>query len=702
MDYNTHDIQMHLEMLTKRWHELDKDALFEIRCLKENHPTQIKRFPKTEISAAIEYATQWNVQKYNIYTTVNPINHNANGHAANDKDIIGSFYAYCDCDDEDSMKNVNKSFKEDFRGSFGVYTGQKPKRGHIYYELAEPTTDLDGWRNLQKGIAKKMHSDPVVHNPSRIMRLAGTVNYPDAKKRQKGRVTELTQYIKLDKVTRPIKELEHVFPFEEYKPNFQVNLGLSSYESFDIDRAIANMRANNSWHDNMIRAVMSMAAKGYTDQEIHARMSNVTTSGYSQEQTDKEINIAIQGARSKAVELKPRSNSSIDDNNNNLKLADAIRPWELRDPSTIPPREFLYGNMYISKYASLTVAPGGVGKSSLCMCEGIAMATGRAILNVQPIHTKVLYINGEDPYDDMLLRAKAICTYFDIDERELIDRFYMVSGRDWKLNLIIGESSMVNEEHVEQLKSEIKKYNIKCCILDPLANMHTSTESVDSFRVLGDLVSSIADECNCSVHLVHHTRKIQAGQSEVDENSARGGSSLVSAMRAARVLNKMSKTEAENLGLNTHIDHFKIEPAGKNNLSRPLEKTVWYKKIGVHVGMHEIAVCEEWTAPSVFDDLSTDKLRNLQNSIRETEYTLLSNNRTTKNDYKMSCHEFICDFLDWETDAQVNKRKTKTLMNTWLENDLLQEKTIEGYKIDPKTYRKGREIKIIKVGGERL
>ena len=79
------------------------------------------------------------------------------------------------------------------------------------------------------------------------------------------------------------------------------------------------------------------------------------------------------------------------------------------------------------------------------------MATGRAILNVQPIHTKVLYINGEDPYDDMLLRAKAICTYFDIDERELIDRFYMVSGRDWKLSLIIGESSMVNEEHVEQL-----------------------------------------------------------------------------------------------------------------------------------------------------------------------------------------------------------------------------------------------------------
>ena len=81
---------MHLEMLTKRWHELDEDALFEIRCLKENHPTQIKRFPKTEISAAIEYATQWNVQKYNIYTTVNPINRNANGHAANDKDIIGS------------------------------------------------------------------------------------------------------------------------------------------------------------------------------------------------------------------------------------------------------------------------------------------------------------------------------------------------------------------------------------------------------------------------------------------------------------------------------------------------------------------------------------------------------------------------------------------------------------------------------------
>ncbi|WP_254443799.1 AAA family ATPase [Ruegeria sp. HKCCA4008] len=48
-----------------------------------------------------------------------------------------------------------------------------------------------------------------------------------------------------------------------------------------------------------------------------------------------------------------------------------------RDPSAIPPRPWLYGQHLIRKQVSVTVAPGGVGKSSLTICEGLAMASGR-------------------------------------------------------------------------------------------------------------------------------------------------------------------------------------------------------------------------------------------------------------------------------------------------------------------------------------
>ena len=44
-----------------------------------------------------------------------------------------------------------------------------------------------------------------------------------------------------------------------------------------------------------------------------------------------------------------------------------------RDPSTIPPRPWLYGRHLIRKQVSVTVALGGVGKSSLMICEALVV-----------------------------------------------------------------------------------------------------------------------------------------------------------------------------------------------------------------------------------------------------------------------------------------------------------------------------------------
>src|ERR1700745_4181057 len=55
-------------------------------------------------------------------------------------------------------------------------------------------------------------------------------------------------------------------------------------------------------------------------------------------------------------------------------------PWAWRDPSTIPPRRWLYGKHYIRKFLSTTVAPGGAGKSSLVLVEALSMVTTRRLL----------------------------------------------------------------------------------------------------------------------------------------------------------------------------------------------------------------------------------------------------------------------------------------------------------------------------------
>lgn len=86
-------MKTHLQKLTQRWGELDANALFEIRCLKDDNPTQSKKYTMHQIEDALKFAQKLNEQKYNIYTTVNPIKAESNGLYARDDDIIGSFFA---------------------------------------------------------------------------------------------------------------------------------------------------------------------------------------------------------------------------------------------------------------------------------------------------------------------------------------------------------------------------------------------------------------------------------------------------------------------------------------------------------------------------------------------------------------------------------------------------------------------------------
>jgi hypothetical protein len=55
----------------------------------------------------------------------------------------------------------------------------------------------------------------------------------------------------------------------------------------------------------------------------------------------------------------------------------------------------------------------------------------------------------------------------------------------------------------------------------------------------------VADAGNCAAELVAHTRK---GEQEVTTESTRGGKTLTDACRNVRVVNRMTKEEAERAG----------------------------------------------------------------------------------------------------------------------------------------------------------
>lgn len=705
MDINTSDIRIHLEYLTKRWDELDAYALFEIRCLYPDQESRVNhKYHKQDIDEAVNFATRMNKSGYNVYVTPNPIRSDIAKKYASDENILGAFYVYCDCDDTESVENVQKDFGDGFVGTFGVYTGMQPKRGHIYYELETPITDLEEFRQIQKAIATKMKSDTAITNPSRIMRLGGTINYPDKGKIERGRIVEVTELIEFTGGRKTIEQLKDNFPSQTPIERWSINLGnFSQQERLDIERCMTNIYNNHEWHNNLLSVTSSLVARGQSDAEIHLFLRGITQSGYTQEQTDATIDEMIQSARSKGFYQERAQNVPAASKHQPDRVPkverDLFERYEPQDAFLFPRTDFLYGNKhYIRDYCSTTIAMGGIGKSSLVLTEAICMATGRELLGVSTKKCKVAYHNSEDPLVDIKKRVFAITQHYNIPQEELKD-LYLASGRAKEVLLMVGDYGIINDDAIDMLEQIIREEEIDLLIFDPLANLHSSSESVENFRTLAKTLSMLADRCHIAIELVHHTRKKQATQTSITPEDARGGSSLIGAVRSARTLNRMSQTEAETLGIDDHTDYFKVEPEGKNNLSRPIDKAIWYKKVGVPIANgDEIVVVEKFVPPSVFEGLSTESLRYLLKAINESKIYLLNNIRVIKNEHKMSLHEFIADFLELDMKSERDKKKVNRIIKSWLETDVLREETISAKEIDPKSYRGGIMTKYIVLG----
>ena len=192
---NKEIISRFISAITCDWSNSSKEVgLFEIRCLGEYRTTKPKRFSLDAIDEAIDFAIRMNGQKLNIYMTINPIDINASikaGSGATDTDILRAHYSFADADDQAGLTGITK-LSELCEPDIVVTTGTVPhERRHAYWRLSEACTDLELWRSTQLNIATLFATDSSVRNPSRIMRVAGTVSYPNTDKQTRGHISEL-------------------------------------------------------------------------------------------------------------------------------------------------------------------------------------------------------------------------------------------------------------------------------------------------------------------------------------------------------------------------------------------------------------------------------------------------------------------------------------------------------------------------------
>jgi len=544
-----------------RFAALGEPCWFELRAFnRQGVPLTAKFRPDAEgIDLAADWAQAMNALGRNVYGVRNAIREDVKG-SATDADVIAAFFLWADADDDGATANVKRF--DGPKPHVVLKTGREPgERIHTYWQLDEPCRNLGAWRERQEAIAAHFGSDRVVVNPSRIMRIAGTVTYPD-------------------------------------------------------DR------------HSVIRLVASYVAKGLSDAEIHGLTDPLTLTGYTVEQPRREVQTAIDGARRKGWTPESRPNpyaataatpepDGFEDAPDAAPDGFDLVPVSMADMQGLAPRRWLYGRKLLRGFVSVIASPGGTGKSALGAAMSCDMATGRGTLHDTPHgKLKVWIYNLEDPRDETLRKLLAIA------QRKECDPFadgnlFVTSGRDRRLILAeeVERNVIVARPDVRAVIAEIKRLGIDVLIVDPFVRSHLLSENDNKAAdFVMDLFAQIADEADCAVLLIHHTRK---GFVSGEADSIRGASAVASAARVALTMQTMTPEDARAMGVpeSDRRRLVRIDDA-KANLAPPMDVAEWIRLESQSIGNgnaeypdgDNVQVVTKWEPPSPFADLAPMRL----------------------------------------------------------------------------------------------
>jgi hypothetical protein len=223
-------------------------------------------------------------------------------------------------------------------------------------------------------------------------------------------------------------------------------------------------------------------------------------------------------------------------------------PYQWLDPSKIPPRPWLYGNQLLRGSVSMIVAAGGAGKTALATGMALSLVTGRDFMGskIWGGPTKVWLWNLEDSVEELSRGLQAAASYWSISADDLTDNLFLSSalnGDHLKLVSSRSEGPRENVELAKAIVTELKSKAIDVLFIDPFVSSHDANENDNkSMDAVVKLLALIAYEANCSIVLLHHTHK---GFGQVNENSARGASSVVNAARSVVTINPLNDGDAK-------------------------------------------------------------------------------------------------------------------------------------------------------------
>ena len=343
-------------------------------------------------------------------------------------------------------------------------------------------------------------------------------------------------------------------------------------------------------------------------------------------------------------------------------------PYAWKDAATLRRRQWLYGYLLVRKFVSATVAPGAVGKTNLIIAETLAQVSGRNLLGVQPpTKLRVWLWNLEDPQEETERRIQASALHYGLSPDDIGDRLFVDSGRDQPLVIATASrngGALIVAPVVDSLVAEIIARKIDIIKIDPFVSSHKVPENDNGAQdTIVKEWGTVAERGNCAVHLIHHTRK-SGGGNEITAEDARGGKALVDGSRVTRVLNRMTKDEATQAGVENHRLYFRTSN-DKANLQPPADASDWFRLVSVNLGNgpigspgDSVGVVTAWQWP--------DALAGITGAHFDRVAAVIRSDRWRENPQAGKwVGKAVAQALDLDPDNKADKAKINGMLKAW-------------------------------------
>jgi len=373
-------------------------------------------FPTTPegLAEATALSVSLNAAGSNVYVGVNPRKPGSpeRGRCSAEHVEI-AFFQFCECDKPESLDLLRRS---PLPYAMFVITGRIPNaRVHGYHELITAIRNMPRWRQRQEAERDFCRGDNVV-DPPRVMRLAGTVNYPAPHKVSRGYKAELVELHCTQ--AKPISDVDFDFggfngAAEEPLTNGEDKSERAERPNFDdkIAACFAGIDADDHWHDNCRNLIAKLVSEGYDRRVILGLAPRLTRPGYMINETIREIEEFIRGAEEKY------RNSSDENTDEDDWERPPPPPWTDTPISDwaerkIPPRTWVMEHWIPTGQCVGLYGIPGIRKTDLLLQLLMASSLGLAFCGIPLTQVKTYGLFCEDTDEEIARRAARIAGFY--------------------------------------------------------------------------------------------------------------------------------------------------------------------------------------------------------------------------------------------------------------------------------------------------